>query len=279
MKRYCGQNYFDDKLKMIVMDPHTRVGECQPHTHDFLELVYVFSGKGVHVVDGTAQEVRKGSVVVINPSEVHSFQGQEGHTIMNFLIDPSFLCGGLRSNSDFSDVKRRYGCPSQEKAASFYQLSTKDIVSAEHLCHIMNDEIKRKSVAFESVLLACMQAFISLIIRSENTEIGQKKNVLGDVIEFIDQHFSEKITVELIARNFFFNPAYLGRIFREHYKISIKDYIKQKRINRALELLIETSMTVECIAAQVGYASRARFYADFEEIIEKNPNDVRNDIK
>ena len=279
MRRYCGQNYFDDKLRMIVMDCHTRVGECLPHTHDFLELVYVFSGKGIHVVDGMEQEVHKGSVVVINPDQVHSFKSQDGHTIMNFLIDPSFLGGGLDSDSDFSDVKRRYGCLSQEKATSFYQLATKDIVFAEHLCNSMNDEIKRKSVEFESVLLACMQAFVSLIIRSESAEINSKKSVWGDVIEFIDQHFSEKITIELIAKNFFFNPAYLGRAFRDYYKMSIKDYIKEKRIKQALELLIETSMTVESIAAQVGYASRTRFYADFEEIIGKRPNNVRKDIK
>ena len=278
MRKYCGQNYFDDKLRMTVMK-HLHVGECFPHTHDFLELVYIFSGSGVHVVDGIEQEVHKGSVVVINQDQVHSFKSQDGHVIMNFMIDPIFLGGELNSSSDFTDVKKHYGWSSQEKSPSFYQLSPKDVVFAEHLCNSVCDEMKMQSAAFENILLACVQALISLIIRSEVADSGNKKGVLVEVIEFIDQHYSEKITVAFIAKKFFFNPAYLSRTFKEHYKISIKEYIKEKRINRALELLIETSMTVESIAIQVGYSSKAHFYTDFEEIIGKYPKDIRKDIK
>lgn len=78
-----------------------------------------------------------------------------------------------------------------------------------------------------------------------------------------------------IADEMGMSSAYLGRVFRESMQISINQYINQVRIQRATELLRDTTIPVETIAGEVGFSNAKYFYVVFKNITGQTPLQFR----
>lgn len=277
MKKFYGKDYFDSELLIFLDKKHARINDCAPHTHDFIEMVYIYDGKGVHKIDDEVYEVGKGSVLVIDSGRVHSFTCHGEMVMINILISPSFASCSSEASATFADVIRTLGFD-QSNLSTFYQLSTFDIISAERICDSMRDEVKNRDFGYKDILSSYLRVLISLMLRGR-AQRNEKKKLPSEVIEYIDANLYKSVTIEEIASANFYNPAYLSRRFKECYGMSIKDYIDEKRINKAISLLLETSMSIAEIAAQVGYTNKNRFYKVFEYITGKCPAEVRKNIK
>lgn len=75
----------------------------------------------------------------------------------------------------------------------------------------------------------------------------------------------------MLSEKCFYNPAYFGRMFRECYGMSFKDYIKKRRINEAVRLLTGTELPIDEISRKVGYTNRTDFYRVFAEQTSRTP--------
>ena len=71
------------------------------HTHDFIEIAYILSGKGTETVDGNSYEVRHGDIVFINYGSTHSYRvtDQKGFSNLDCLFLPEFLDPSLEEKS------------------------------------------------------------------------------------------------------------------------------------------------------------------------------------
>lgn len=59
-----------------------------PHTHDFVELVYILGGEGTHTINNVEYRVSRGDMLFINYKQVHSFNTPSEMTIVNILLTP-----------------------------------------------------------------------------------------------------------------------------------------------------------------------------------------------
>ena len=75
---------------------------------------------------------------------------------------------------------------------------------------------------------------------------------LAAVKEYLDEHYTEKLTLDDLAEKFFINKFYLSKIFKETYGTTVNNYLISKRITRAKQLLRFTDMTVDEIGVGVG---------------------------
>lgn len=81
---------------------------------------------------------------------------------------------------------------------------------------------------------------------------GRARRDLQAVKDYLDEHFSEKITLDRLAEQFFINKFYLTRVFKEQFGVSVNDYLLQVRITRAKRLLRFTDAPVQEIAHECG---------------------------
>ena len=84
-----------------------------------------------------------------------------------------------------------------------------------------------------------MRLIFAKLIRALLAEVGDPRpNLLTDeVIKYIDENFTSPVSATTLADHCFYNPAYLGRVFKAVYGKSMKEYIREKRLAYALELL------------------------------------------
>jgi len=93
--------------------------------------------------------------------------------------------------------------------------------------------------------------------------------------EYIDNHYTENIDLNTIAREAGFNPVYFSSLFKKETGINFKEYLLQKRIDTAKELLVSGNDTIGNICLKVGYKDVRYFSKIFSKTVGIKPNMYR----
>lgn len=94
---------------------------------------------------------------------------------------------------------------------------------------------------------------------------------LRPVLDYIDEHYREKISVPQLAELLCVTPDYFTKLFRDSIGKTTVDYINSVRINRSMILLLESDMPVAQIAAEIGLVSGNYFSKLFRKVTGKTP--------
>ena len=97
-------------------------------------------------------------------------------------------------------------------------------------------------------------------------------------VVYLNEHYSENVTVERLAKIAHYSPAQFRRLFRELTQMSPSDYIVNVRINAAKTLLGTTDRRVSDIAAEVGFFDHAHFIRTFKRIVGTTPAKYRRSL-
>ncbi len=111
---------------------------------------------------------------------------------------------------------------------------------------------------------------------SVENKMKEKIDLVEKVVRYVDDNFMETIKIINIAEHFFVNPAYLGQQFAKKKGCSLNHYLNTVRIERAKELLINTSRKIYEIAHEVGYDDPNYFSAKFYEHTGQTASDFRS---
>ena len=85
----------------------------------------------------------------------------------------------------------------------------------------------------------------------------------NDMAEYIQHHFNEKITLDVLSKKFNYSKNQIINIFKENFAQTPIDYLNKIRIKKALYLLEVTSNTAESIADDCGFQNYSHFYRLF----------------
>ncbi len=96
-------------------------------------------------------------------------------------------------------------------------------------------------------------------------------DLINQVVQHINTHFMNKITLEKLADHFHINASYLSRLFKQEMETTFNIYLNQVRIKRAKELLKETNMVILDIAIYVGYEDQSYFSKVFKKNTGQTP--------
>lgn len=100
--------------------------------------------------------------------------------------------------------------------------------------------------------------------------------IARDIKHYIAAEFATPLSLARIAARYGYSEDYTIRLFREHYGITPYQYMLKKRLNRAEQLLRESTKSVESISREVGYNDFSTFYRDFKKKYGVAPSELRN---
>lgn len=254
------------------------VDEDTYHNHDHLELAYVLSGSGKYCIEGEKYEVREGDLLILNPGVSHqALQGEEGE-----IPTTEFFVGV--TDIQFSDYPRNFlpvpdGAYIMHTTGEFRQ-------KIARLCAIMETEnmVCREGRYF--MLKAYAMQMILLIIREQCDAISSvggyafesvnKKYVVDRIINYFEDHYSEKISLDQIAENMYLSPFYISKIFKSETGDTPIRHLINIRLDRAKALLEDGNPgSIQEIAASVGYDDAYHFSKLFKKRYGFSPSQIR----
>lgn len=252
------------------------------HTHNFIEMVYTISGECMHYINGRAFKVSRGDLLFINYGETHSFDALTDMEAYNFFLKPEFISENLLDSESVNDIFLALLPESAEELqsskTSCVHFSGNERVEIERVLEAMMFEMNEKKQCANLVVNAYTRLIFAKLIRQLLQSTGDRRpNIFTDeILKYLDENYTSPITSESIAEHCFYNPAYLGRVFKAVHGKSIKDYIRIKRMEYAMQLLTETDLSIEEIYVRVGYCGKAQFYKNFKEFYGETPKKFRS---
>lgn len=100
-------------------------------------------------------------------------------------------------------------------------------------------------------------------------------DTIDEVHTYLTNHLDERVTISELAKKFLINPTTLKEAFKKVYDNSIAAHIKEHRMEKACELLRDTSDNILEIAKKVGYENQSKFSETFKEYYKMLPTEYR----
>lgn len=129
-------------------------------------------------------------------------------------------------------------------------------------------------------LLEEMQVIIKELIYRVCTLVMQIKNKnyrreIVEIMEYIEEHIGEKITLASIASQINMNESYISRLFKSETGMNIIQYINVSKMEKAKELLKEKNMIVKDVAYALGFEEQSYFNRMFNKYFGVNPKEYK----
>lgn len=99
----------------------------------------------------------------------------------------------------------------------------------------------------------------------ERAASEQANNPVSAIITYVQEHLAEPLTVSDLAEQAFMSPSAFSHLFRDVTGKSPYQFVKELRLSRSRELLIENDRNVTEISKAVGYRSTSHFINEFRE--------------
>lgn len=246
------------------------------HYHGCYEIYYSLSGTRNLFYRDQFFRISKGDLVFINRLEPHRKSSTDTPLRERYL---------LYFNENIMDARHQLlqdpHCPFQQ-GSPILSLSLHDQQYVEALL----DNIYKEYFAERSHHLAFISGLLTELlvtaIRCNEQRINQPKEEkvhihpkVSKMIQYIQQHFMEPLTLDVLSSQFYISPYYLSRLFKSETGFSFLEYVAFVRMKEAQRLLLETEWNVERICGQVGYGNSAYFYKAFRKASGLSPVQFR----
>ena len=123
--------------------------------------------------------------------------------------------------------------------------------------------------------IANIATMLSKHILLENILKPNNNVVLWQATEYIEKHLGEELSIEQITKQLNVCRSVIYKNFKAKFNCTPGEYIKNKRIEKAKEYLLDSALSVEEISQKVGFSSGAYFSSVFTALVGTSPLNVR----
>ena len=241
--------------------------EFYMHAHERMEVLYFLSGDAEYLVEGSVYPLHPGELLVMNRAEAHKLQllSDKPYERMVMHFSPSVLSG-----IDPDGLLLR---PFEDKPLGKQNRYVSDRFSALFSDFDVAGSYARIRLHM-LLILANVLNEISTLTGSTSAISGEPESVSQQILQYVNQHLFENISLSTVSREFFLSPSQLNRIFRRATGSSVGEYVRVKRLLAARELIITgSSPAYACTAC--GFQDYSAFYRAYKEKFDVSPSGDR----
>ena len=234
------------------------------HDHSAVEILLTIEGTVIYNVEDTVYQVRKGEVLIIPPDTPHSLYMDEGSSRYLFLFEPD----GIMNMRDIKSMAVYFNKPFHLRDGSDAHVRIRELLLRTRDAYEKR-ELMWNTACYSYILriyATLGQQYLSGIRpRTDDGLRNMDSEVITAVMTYIDNHYREELSLEDVARFAGFSRYYFSRSFKKQTGYSFKDYLCQKRLQVAMDMLIRTNRSMRDVAIESGFGSVATFNRVFRE--------------
>lgn len=252
------------------------------HYHDFYEIYYLLSGERYYFVKNEVYHIIKGDLIIIHPNEIHKTlsAGSPEHERFIIYFRKPFLDTIFKLDNSITS----FDCFGSDLC--LLRINQEQQIYIENTINEIISECSAKPFGYKGqVKLYLMELIISINrnFKNKSLNISQTTNILhkkvGDILKYLNENYSEEISLTKISLEFSISKFYLSKIFKKSTGFSLIEYLNSIRIKEAQKLLRETELSVTQISEAVGYANITHFIRMFKALSGISPLKYRRKIR
>lgn len=245
------------------------------HWHDFFEISLVCSGCARFFVDGLFYPVRQGDVAIFRPGEVHGWYMKEDVELLVMTFSEEIVTSDPYVGEEILSFFRE-GVGGASKLLAGGLTAGEVRHSLLEAWREWNGQEPGKNAMIKAELLRILCCLNRAFGQDRaDTEPARKRRRdlkrLDPALRYLDVHYREKVSMAEVAATVGMSPGYFSKLFHALMGQRYVEYVTQKRIYKAKELLETTDQTVVDIALESGFNSVANFYRTYRRFYHKAP--------
>lgn len=242
--------------------------EVSLHHHDFYEIYLLMSGTVFYHVEGRSYQLFPGDILLVGPMELHKLHIDEvgaPYERMVLWLNQSFL---KQLSTEHTDLTRCFNIDTPQHT-NLLRLSPTQRAQVETLMAQLDEQSRLSETVYGNDI--CATSILSNLLVQLNRLANHQPRiysdtahgVVPDVLQYINTHYKENLSLDLLATKFFISKYHLSHEFGRHVGTSIYRYIMQKRLLIAKQLLGEGSAPSR-VYQECGFRDYANFYRAFK---------------
>lgn len=239
------------------------------HEHDSYEILFFLEGDSRFVIEGKNYFLESGDVMIVRKHEMHRVYHNSNaryHRVV-LMIKPEFFAN--------------HNCPDYEAQFANSQMGIGNRIKSDyvHSSGLYDAFMRLKkysrdyTLGNEPIVDATAMEILYLINRiGRFSPSDMQDSQVEKIISYINNHYTEDISLETLENNFFLSKYYLCKIFRKATGLTIHDYISRKRISKVRELR-EHGKSISEAAMLSGFSDYSSFYRAYKKLMGCSPKE------
>ena len=249
-------------------------GVSRFHWHPRTEVCCIAEGRSDFYVNGKLYNAKKGDVLIFNSGDIHKFiLDEQGAVIYVCLFEPSLIYKNLES---IPFIKTHITGEEMKQKGIF-----DEILSLFE--DILQERIKGGKY-FDVIAQTQIFKLYSLLARHFDDESKTEKNDINKfeafqkILDYISENYASDISLSDLAGVINYSVSNVSAMFSRFIDTNFKKYLDNVRVNKAIELLGNDSLTVIDIAMKCGFNNVRTFNSVFKSVTGMTPSEMKNKI-
>lgn len=234
-----GINIFLHKVEYFVL-----------HWHTAAEFLLVLDGETKITIKDETFVFHKEDLIFINAYEPHTIISSDGAVILALQMDIKNFTSSYKF--DINSVKYKNNQYENIKSIMARLIKLRSEAAPSH-------ELLMQSLIYKLQYEMVTNYKIDNYSKDFNESYFQHMNKLRDVLSFVQSNYTKDISLTSVAEKFFYSPSYLSRLFENTMGVSFKKYISNLRLSHAVDLLLNSSKSIDEIAEESGFSNTRSF--------------------
>ena len=245
------------------------------HWHEDLEFIVILSGRMIYNVNGTLLELTAGNGILVNSRQFHHGYSDD-FTECEFvciLLHPLLLC----TNEYF---ERTYVTPVVTNEDQPYLLLYQNIPWQNQILNILRTIYEQMQT--EHAILKIQQSVFDLWTplylnfpkrQHKTARSGRQLATVKNMVTFIQTHYRENLSLEMIADAGNVCRSSCCALFRKYLQQTPISYVTEYRLNKSIDLLFTTDLSVTEISYEVGFHNASYYSETFRKYYRCTPTE------
>lgn len=283
------QNYHETKTHTNSTFPYTTYlcsipldfSEVPLHWHEEIELIVIKKGRGNVSVDLHIETVTAGDIIFILPGQLHSIEQKARYTMEyeNIIFKKElFLCGedDLCANQFILPL-----LDSNHSALTFITPAFPGYTETSDCIRQIDESCASRPNGYQLLVKSCLFRFFFLLISAQKnrdsvSSIKTKSlEKLKTILKYVEEHYSEAITIEVMASITFYSKSHFMKFFKSHMGLGFTQYLNDYRLTMAARLLVTGSSNILEVAVATGFDNLSYFNRLFKRKYTQSPTEYR----
>ena len=236
----------------------------ETHDHSAVEICLTLEGTVEYTVGDASYQVCRGEVLIIPPDQPHSLNMGENSSRYLFLFEPETILGMRDIKSLMQQFNRTFYLHDGSEAHTRVR---ELLLKAQNVYE--KGDVMWNTACYGYLLRMYAVLGQNYLITSQIRRREPVHSVDSEVITasmgYINSHYQEELSLDDVAAFAGFSRYYFSRSFKKQTGYSFKDYLCNKRLQVAMDLLIRSNRSMRDVAIESGFGSVATFNRVFRE--------------
>lgn len=273
--------FFDNKD--IHISKHSRYADYPEHSHQFLELNYMYKGSCHQMINGKEYDLHEGDILLMDAGSRQAISALgKSDILINILFQNNSVSLDWLSRLQGQNsllYQLLLANSTEHHLNNYLILPTKNNTHVQTIIKQMMTEYFIPRDFSQQIISQYLPILFYELARSMESISTSKKINLEEtpylqVLRLIDEEF-QTLSLSSLADRLNFNKNYLSNLIKEQSGKTFTQLITQRKLMKAQLLLQSTRMPIYEIALEVGFSNKTYFYDKYREHFGHSPREER----